>query len=155
MSRGKDALADEAVLLFDATCVMCSLLVPWIIEHESVAVLRFAALRSDAAVRMLERHGVIAVDDETMYVIEGGQVYTRSAAVARCARYLRWPWRIAMVIGAMPVRPRDAVYRWVARNRHRWFGTRDACAIPPPSVHQRLLDWRVGLDDDSDVKNGE
>ncbi|MFB9269273.1 hypothetical protein ACFFWD_40240 [Bradyrhizobium erythrophlei] len=25
---------------------------------------------------------------------------------------------------------RDAIYDLVARNRHRWFGRRDACTLP-------------------------
>jgi predicted DCC family thiol-disulfide oxidoreductase YuxK len=27
---------------------------------------------------------------------------------------------------------RDAIYDFVARNRYRWFGRRDACILPNP-----------------------
>ena len=128
------------VLLFDATCVMCSRLVPWILTHESDHALRFAGLQTDAAAHILQRHGVSDIDFETMYVIEDGRVHTRSEAVARFARHLRWPWRALAAIAVAPRAPRDAVYRLVARNRHRWFGTRTECAIPAPSVRERFLD---------------
>jgi predicted DCC family thiol-disulfide oxidoreductase YuxK len=133
------------VLLFDRTCVMCSRLVRWFIEHESDQELRFASLRSDAALLALRRCGVgdIGVSDidfETMYLIEDGRVYIRSDAVAYSARHLRWPWRALAATTVVPRAARDAVYRFVARNRYRWFGTRTECAIPVPPARQRFLD---------------
>jgi hypothetical protein len=40
---------------------------------------------------------------------------------------------------------RDAIYDWVARNRYRWFGRRDACMLPSsdrswPAESPRLRD---------------
>jgi predicted DCC family thiol-disulfide oxidoreductase YuxK len=138
------------MILFDGTCVMCSRLVRWIIEHESDHDLRFASLRSDAAWLALRRCrvsdikaadiGVSDIDFETMYLIEDGRVYTRSDAVAYSARHLRWPWRALAATTLVPRAARDAVYRFVARNRYRWFGTRTECAIPLPSVRHRFLD---------------
>jgi len=31
------------------------------------------------------------------------------------------------------------VYRWVARNRYRWFGKRDSCRVPSPEERERFL----------------
>lgn len=128
------------MLLFDGTCVMCSRLVRWIIEHESDQDLRFASLRSDAAVLALGRCGVSDIDFETMYLIEDGRLYTRSDAVAYSARHLRWPWRVLATTTLIPRPARDAMYRFVARNRYRWFGTRTDCTIPVPSLRERFLD---------------
>jgi predicted DCC family thiol-disulfide oxidoreductase YuxK len=132
------------MILFDGTCVMCSRLVRWIIEHESDHDLRFASLRSDTALVALRRCGdgdigVSDIDFETMYLIEDGRVYTRSDAVAYSARHLRWPWRALAATRLVPRAARDAVYRFVARNRYRWFGTRTECAIPVPSARHRFL----------------
>jgi predicted DCC family thiol-disulfide oxidoreductase YuxK len=35
---------------------------------------------------------------------------------------------------------RDLVYDWVARNRYRWFGKRDACMVPTPELRARFVD---------------
>ncbi|MFN2479252.1 MAG: thiol-disulfide oxidoreductase DCC family protein [Pseudonocardiaceae bacterium] len=128
------------MLLFDGDCAMCSQLVRWIIEHESDHDLRFASLQSDTALLALGRCGVSDIDFETMYLIEDGRLYTRSDAVACSARHLRWPWRALAAMTLIPRAARDAVYRFVARNRYRWFGTRTECAIPIPSVRERFLD---------------
>lgn len=34
---------------------------------------------------------------------------------------------------------RDAAYRLIARNRYRWFGKAEACALLTPEQRQRLL----------------
>ena len=86
---------------------MCSRLVRWIIEHESDQDLRFASLRSDAAVLALGRCGVSDIDFETMYLIEDGRLYTRSDAVAYSARHLRWPWRVLATTTLIPRPARD------------------------------------------------
>ncbi|HKS46189.1 MAG TPA: DCC1-like thiol-disulfide oxidoreductase family protein [Amycolatopsis sp.] len=133
-------MVDEApLLLFDSTCVMCSRVVPWIVGHERDRWLRFAALQSDTARRELRRVGVVDVDLETMYVIEAGRVHTRSDAVVQLGTHLRWPWRMVTAIAVVPFAPRDRLYRFVARNRHRWFGSRSECAVPAPSVRERFL----------------
>lgn len=128
------------VLLFDGTCAMCSRFVRWIIEHESDHDLHFASLHSEAALLALRRCGVGDIDFETVHVIEGGRLYLRSDAVARSARHLRWPWRAVAATTLVPRAVRDGAYRFVARNRYRWFGTRTVCAIPVPSVRERFLD---------------
>jgi predicted DCC family thiol-disulfide oxidoreductase YuxK len=44
-------------------------------------------------------------------------------------------------LGPLVPKPlRDAVYRFVARNRYRWFGRQDACLVPAPEVRARFLD---------------
>jgi predicted DCC family thiol-disulfide oxidoreductase YuxK len=32
------------------------------------------------------------------------------------------------------------LYRWIARNRYRWFGKRDHCRIPSAQHREQFLD---------------
>ena len=132
-------MGPRPVLLFDSTCAMCTALVPWIVSHESDQALRFGALQSDAARRALAMQGLEVFDPETMYLIEGGHVFVRSAAVAGFAHHLRWPWRALVYIKWVPVPVRDGVYRYVARHRHRWFGPADDCQVLSLEVQARFL----------------
>jgi predicted DCC family thiol-disulfide oxidoreductase YuxK len=130
---------DHPVVLFDGACAMCTSLVSWIVRHESDADLRFATLQSAPAREVLAQHGLETFDPETVYVIEGSELFLRSAAVSRLARHLRWPWRILEGTKLMPRPVRDGAYRYVAQNRYRWFGPPDACQLPPLAVRTRLL----------------
>ena len=75
---------------------------------------------------------VVLVDEEG--------VHERSDAVLRIARRLGLPWSLLTVGFIVPRFLRDAVYRWVARNRYRWFGRREACMVPGSEVAGRFLD---------------
>lgn len=33
---------------------------------------------------------------------------------------------------------RDPIYRWIARNRYRWFGKRDTCRVPTAEERERI-----------------
>ncbi|WP_254451292.1 thiol-disulfide oxidoreductase DCC family protein [Hymenobacter sp. UV11] len=72
-------------------------------------------------------------------LVSGGRVYSHSAAVLRITRELGWPWRLATVGSLLPRTWRDALYRYVARHRYRWFGRQESCMLPTPALQQRFL----------------
>ena len=39
----------------------------------------------------------------------------------------------------VPAFVRDGVYRWIARNRYRWFGKGEQCWVPTPALRARFL----------------
>ncbi|RZK14196.1 MAG: DUF393 domain-containing protein, partial [Hymenobacter sp.] len=57
----------------------------------------------------------------------------------RVVRHLGWPWRAATVGYLLPRAWRDALYRYVARHRYRWFGRQQACMLPTPELRERFL----------------
>ena len=52
---------------------------------------------------------------------------------------LGWPWRAAAAAKLVPRALRDPLYRWIARNRYRWFGRRETCWRPDPADADRML----------------
>ena len=130
------------VVLFDGDCGFCSAAVRWTVERDPLARLRFAPLRSAAA-----RRAVALADPDTDFdalpdalVLVDRGVHTGSTGVLRMARHLRPPYP-ALALALIVPRPlRDAAYRVLARNRHRWFGHAGECPLPPPDLASRLLD---------------
>ena len=72
-------------------------------------------------------------------LLAGGRRYERSDAALHIALGLRAPWPLAFGAILIPRGARDAAYRWIARNRYRWFGRTDTCALPPPGLRERFL----------------
>ena len=72
-------------------------------------------------------------------LLAGGRRYERSDAALHIALGLRAPWPLAFGAILIPRGARDAFYRWIARNRYRWFGRTDTCALPPPGLRERFL----------------
>ena len=134
------------IILYDGVCGLCNRLVQFLLKHDKQGRLRFAALQSDFAEKVLRRHGIDAKDLDTVQVIEnyeqpGERVLQRSDAILRAGRELGGLWGASSSIAKIIPRPlRDLVYRFVATNRYRMFGKYDTCMLPDPDQRSRFLD---------------
>lgn len=152
--RTMDAKDTSPVVLFDGTCNFCDGAVHFMVDRahgERGKKLKFAALQSAPGTALLEgstdpehakllRMGITGDGDpDSVVLVEDGRVFSHSAAAVRIARYLDWPWSWGAVFWLVPRPIRDAVYRWIARNRYKWFGKTDACRVPTPELRARFL----------------
>ena len=128
-----------AIVLFDGVCNLCNGAVRFIAANDPQRRFAFLALQSPRAARLLGGHAADAREPDTMVLLEHGRRYERSDAVLHIALGLRAPWPLAFAAILIPRSAREAAYRWVARNRYRWFGRLDACAVPPPGLRERFL----------------
>ncbi len=118
-------------------------MVRFLIARDPQARFRFAALQSEAARAACARVGyelLASTAPSTIVVIEDGRALERSDAALAIARRLPFPWPMFGVFGTLPRGFRDALYRFVARNRYRWFGRTEACMMPTPELRARFLD---------------
>lgn len=128
--------SDSAIVLFDGVCNLCNGAVRFILARDPAARFRFASLQSAAARRLLGGDAPM----ESIVLLEGDRVFTKSVAVLRIVRRLRFPWPLCYGFRLVPRILRDAVYDWVARHRYGWFGRREFCMIPGPEVQKRFLE---------------
>ena len=130
-------------ILFDGVCNLCNGFVQFVIRHDPEHRYRFAALQSEAAQALLAAHGVSPVapgaDPDSVLLLSGGRLYSHSTAVLRIARGLGSVWQLAGVGWVLPRPWRDALYRFVARHRYRWFGRQESCMLPTPELKARFL----------------
>lgn len=135
---------DAPVLLFDGVCNLCSRTVQFILDHERAPTMRFCSLQSEAGRALLAQHGMLHVvaqaDPDTMVFIEDGRAHDRSTGALRVAAHLKAPWRWGRVALVLPRFVRDLGYRFVARNRYRWFGKTDSCLVRTKELEARFLD---------------
>jgi predicted DCC family thiol-disulfide oxidoreductase YuxK len=127
------------VVLYDGACGLCDRLVQFVLPRDPHGRFRFAPLQSELARGHLERAGLPTDDFDTMVLIEEGTVHVRSTAALRVVRRLRFPWPLLYAGIVVPRALRDAVYRWVARNRKRLFPRPEACSLPDPRFRERFL----------------
>ena len=135
-----DPLKGNILILFDGFCNLCNGFVQFIIRRDPNAVFRFASLQSDLARRQLISHGLDPEALHSVIVIAGGTLYQRSEAVLQIAKALPGLWPIMGVFRIFPRFVRDGIYDLVASSRYRWFGRRDECMLPDPSLKKRFLD---------------
>lgn len=129
-----------SVILFDGVCNLCNGFVQFVIARDPGARFQFASLQSAAAARLLDNRRTTTQLPDSIVLVEGDRITTESAAALRILGALGFPWSVAGVFVLVPRPVRDLVYRWVARNRYRWFGRRDVCMMPTADLQARFLD---------------
>jgi predicted DCC family thiol-disulfide oxidoreductase YuxK len=129
----------SAIVLFDGVCNFCNSWVNFTINHDKRNFFQFAPLQSEKAIELLEKHGVDKAKTESVIVIENGKAYTYSTAALRIAKGLGGIWSLAYAFIVVPKFIRDGIYKWIAKNRYKWFGEKDQCMIPTPDIRARFL----------------
>jgi predicted DCC family thiol-disulfide oxidoreductase YuxK len=118
----------RGIILFDGVCNLCNGAVRFITENAPADRFEFVSLQSERGIALAGEER--APDDETIVLIEYGRRYERSDALLHIALGMRAPWPLAFALILLPRAVRDRGYRWIARNRYRWFGRNDVCALP-------------------------
>ncbi len=130
----------QQVLFYDGECVLCNRSVQLTIRLDRKARLRHAALQGATTRRLLgELSPEELMSGVTLY--DRGQVYRGWRAIAKVGGIL-FPW-LAWGYHVLRVPPLpwllDRLYAFVGRNRYRWFGQYDSCALPPPQWRDRYI----------------
>jgi predicted DCC family thiol-disulfide oxidoreductase YuxK len=132
---------DYGIVLFDGHCHLCNQSVDFLIRNNARQNLKFASLQSEIAQRLMKGHGLQTLLErlDSIVFIEKGKVYTHSDAALSIARNLDGIWPLLAVFLVLPRPLRDVAYRFVARNRYRWFGKSETCRMPTPELLRRFL----------------
>lgn len=129
---------DHPVVLFDGVCNYCNSWVNFAIRNDREARLRFATLQSATGQELKAKYGV-APGTDSVILIDNEKAYTYSNAALRIAKYLRWPAKAIYALLIIPAFIREPVYKWIARNRYKWFGKKEECMVPSPEIKSRFL----------------
>jgi predicted DCC family thiol-disulfide oxidoreductase YuxK len=129
----------QAVIVFDAQCILCSANARLILRRDRRKLFQLAAMQGEAGAALLRANGLDPDNPDTIIVVDGERVLRNSDAVLHIYKRLGWPWRALGAAAIVPRPLRDLVYRLVARNRYRWFGKLDQCWVPDAADRDRLL----------------
>jgi predicted DCC family thiol-disulfide oxidoreductase YuxK len=128
------------IILFDGVCNLCNGAVNYVIEHDKKDRFRFAALQSDIGQKLIsERHIDTSVVDSIILVEPGIAYYIKSDAAIEIARDLGGVWSVLALFRWIPVRLRNIVYDFIAKNRYTWYGKKDQCMVPTPELKAKFL----------------
>ena len=127
------------ILLFDGHCNLCNAWVQFIVKRDSAGTIRFASLQSGAGRRLLEEHKIDENYIESLVFFEEERFSMSSTAALRTLSYLDDWQKHLIFLTVVPRSLRDLVYRFIARNRYKWFGRREQCMIPTTELSKRFL----------------
>jgi predicted DCC family thiol-disulfide oxidoreductase YuxK len=124
------------VIFFDGYCGLCTRSVQFILKNDRKNVFRFASLQSAFAANTLPPN----TETNTFVLMDGSRLYTRSDAAIKALQKLGGFYRCSAVLFVIPALIRNAVYRFIANNRYRWFGKHDSCYLPTADMKDLFLD---------------
>jgi predicted DCC family thiol-disulfide oxidoreductase YuxK len=127
------------IVFFDGICILCNRSVDFILKRDRKKRIKFASLQSGFANDFLHKHQYEMAGKDSIIFFENGKIYSKSSAVIKIAGYLGFPWFLARSLYVIPLRLRDTIYDYIARNRYRWFGRRETCRMPDKETEGRII----------------
>ena len=128
---------NTTILFFDGNCGLCNRSVKFVLRKEKKNELLFSPLQSEFAKKKLSSFELRDKLD-SMVLLENGKVHTESSAALRVTKYLKGLWPLMMAFIIVPPFIRNAVYRYIAKNRITWFGMADYCDMMTPELKKRF-----------------
>ncbi len=130
-------------MFYDGVCALCDRSVRLLIRIDRRRVLSYAPLQGETFARLAERVDLPAGLDSMVYVrgldTDEPQVFVYSDGSLQILRDVGGFWRVVSWLRVVPRPLRNAVYRWIARHRYKWFGRYDECRLPSPKQAEQLL----------------
>jgi predicted DCC family thiol-disulfide oxidoreductase YuxK len=118
-------------------CILCNGFVQWLIRRDDSAEFRFVSLQSATGQAYIADMGH---KEDTVYLVQQGITYQLSDVALESCKLLGGGWKLLYVLRWIPTSIRNLVYRWIAKNRYRWFGQSETCILPDSSIKARFLD---------------
>lgn len=126
--------------VMDAKCGLCAKGARWIARQDHRSEFRIIPLQSDLGAALMRHYGMDPADPTSWLYIQDGQAYCSLDAFIRVSQRLGGRWNIVRVLRIIPKPIQDVMYRAVARNRYKFFGTTDMCNLPDLDIQKRLLE---------------
>lgn len=127
------------ICVMDAQCALCARGARWIARADHRQEFRIVPLQSALGSALMRHYGMDPEDPLSWLFLDQGRATSSLDAVMSVGRRLGGVWHVLRLLRVIPRGLRDGFYRLVARNRYRWFGRADICAMPDPDVRKRLL----------------
>jgi len=127
------------IVLFDGVCNFCNYWVNFMIKHDKKGLLRFASLQGEYGQKMQSKFNLDKTKLDSVILVSNNKVYFYSDAVIGIGQQLGGIFKLAVILKIIPRSIRDYLYKFVAKNRYRWFGQRDSCMMPSQEVKNKFL----------------
>ncbi len=109
---------DKILIIFDDHCVLCN------------SFARFVAKRDQKKQVQFELRSERKIQQEFIVVIHNEKEYTQTEAIVIILKSLNRFWRvIGSFINLFPLSFSNFFYRWIAKNRKKWWGEQNECTM--------------------------
>ena len=131
---------DKKIILFDGVCNLCESSVQFIIKRDKKDIFRFVAIQSELGQKIIKHIGIdISKTDSIILYLPGKAYHYKAEAALLIAKELSGIYSVLGYLGFIPNSIKNTVYDYIAKNRYKWYGKKDACMIPTPELKAKFL----------------
>jgi predicted DCC family thiol-disulfide oxidoreductase YuxK len=138
LERKKVVNPKANIIFFDGVCNLCNGFISFLFFLGLPTDLKVASLQGNCAKKYLpeeERQNLSSV-----IYLRNEKTYKESTAVITIMMDITWYYRPLGLLLVIPSFLRDSIYRFIAKNRYRFFGKKSTCRLPLESERQYFLD---------------
>lgn len=128
------------IILYDGECNYCDAIVQFLIRADKKDVFKFAHISSRTGSELLKKFGIDPILHDSFIYVKANEYYMYSDGAGQVLLQLGGAYAVmGKILLTIPLTIRDAIYKWVARNRYKLFGRKQSCDIPSQSILDKFL----------------
>ncbi|CAM1356138.1 MULTISPECIES: thiol-disulfide oxidoreductase DCC family protein [Tenacibaculum] len=132
--------SNKKVILFDGVCNFCNNSVRKVIKYDTKNMFLFASLQSDIGKEITQYLGIDTSKVDSIILYEPNISYDiKSSAALKIMNGFGGVWKLTQVFWILPEGLRNIVYDYIAKNRYKWFGKKEACMVPSKEIQEKFL----------------
>ncbi|NHN26817.1 DUF393 domain-containing protein [Flavobacterium jejuense] len=131
---------EKKIILFDGVCNLCESSVQFIIKRDKKDIFRFIAIQSELGQKIIKYIGIdSSKTDSIILYIPGKAYYYKAEAALFIAKELSGFYSLLGYLSFIPNPVKNIVYDYIAKNRYKWYGKKNACMIPTSELKAKFL----------------
>ncbi|MGO4918844.1 thiol-disulfide oxidoreductase DCC family protein [Maribacter spongiicola] len=132
--------SNKKIILFDGVCNLCNNSVQFAIKRDKNDIFRYAAIQSETGKKLLNERNIDTNEVDSIILIEPNiAYYTKSTAALEIGKDLKGLNTVSTILVWLPESFRNIVYDFVAANRYKWYGKKEACMIPTAELKSKFI----------------
>lgn len=141
MSKDIQLPEGKHIVLFDGVCNFCNDSIRFIMKRDKKDLYRFASLESELGRQLTSERGIDTEQVDSIILIQPGEAYyIKSDAALEMAKNMSGLYPLLAIFQYLPRGFRNFFYDYIARNRYKWFGKKEACPMPTKDEQDKFLD---------------
>jgi predicted DCC family thiol-disulfide oxidoreductase YuxK len=122
---------EPIVVFFDGYCGLCNRSVNFLLRIDKYHQLRFCTLQSDFAKIKLAPFISVVKEVDSVVGFQNQQIYLHADAIFLFLKNMPAGWKYIGYLGSIiPSFIATPIYKFIAKNRYRWWGKNNYCRVP-------------------------
>ena len=124
-------IQSQPTLFYDGVCNLCHFSVQWIIKRDQRKIFRYENLQSEAGQNIIKQIAPSMLSSDSVILVMDEQIFLYSDASLAVLKKLGGIYTLFGNVGfLLPLSFRNTIYRFIAKNRYKWFGKKTHCILP-------------------------